>query len=273
MSTISSYQQISKNLSKWQAIEAKKPEVSTANKYFQENIGKVKNADDLIKNPRLFNYAMSAFGLGDRTYAKGLMKQVLQQGVTSSKALANKLNDPNIQAFAKAFDFAAKGADTTKSSTLVSSVVNRYTENALETDQGQQNPGVQLALYFKQHAPSITSAYGILADKNILTVVQTALGISPLTKAQPVDTQYRLLNQKLNIKDFQDPKKLEAFISRFAAMYDSNSVDPTSASYTGAGAANAILLGASVAGTDGVIGVDQSLLLQIAGKRTSAYFA
>lgn len=273
MSTISSYLQISKNLSKWQAIEAKKPEVSTATKYFQNNIGKVKNANDLINNPRLFNYAMTAFGLGDRTYAKGLMKQVLQQGVTSSKALANKLNDPNIQAFAKAFDFAGNGATTTSSSTLVSTVVNRYTENALETDQGQQNPGVQLALYFKQHAPSITSAYGILADKNILTVVQTALGISPLTQAEPVDTQYRLLNQKLNIKDFQDPKKLDAFISRFAAMYDANNNDPTSASYTGSSAANAVLLDASMAGTNGVIGIDQNLLLQIAGKSTSAFFA
>lgn len=269
MSTISTYQQISSNLTKWQGIEAKKPEVAVATKYFEDNIGKVKSADDLINNPRLFNYAMTAFGLGDRTYAKGLMKQVLQQGVTSSTALANKLNDPNIQAFARAFDFVDNGASTTTSSALVSSVVSRYTENALETDQGQQNPGVQLALYFKQKASSVTSVYGILADKNLLTVVQTALGISPLTRAEPVDTQYRLLSQKLNVKDFQDPKKLDAFISRFAAMYDANSNDSTNSSYTGSSASNAILLGAS----DGVIGIDQNLLLQVASLKTSAYFA
>jgi hypothetical protein len=270
VSTISTYLQISNNLSKWQSIEAKKPEVALATKYFQDNIGKVKTADDLINNQRLFNYAMTAFGLGDRTYAKGLMKQVLQQGVTSSTALAKKLNDPNILAFAKAFDFASNGANTTQSSALVTNVVNRYTENALEKDQGQQNPGVQQALYFQQHAPGITSAYGILADKTLQSVVQTALGISPLTSAEPVDTQYKLINKQLNVKDFQDPKKLQAFISRFAAMYDSNANDPTSPSYTGGGAPNALLLDASSSDT-GVIGFDSGLMLQMANTKTSFF--
>ncbi|HEY8162447.1 MAG TPA: DUF1217 domain-containing protein [Methylocystis sp.] len=273
MSTISTYLQISNNLSKWQAITASKPEVSIQTKYFQDNIGKVKTADDLINNPRLFNYAMDAFGLSDMTYAKGLMKQVLQQGVTSNKALAHTLNNPNILAFAQAFDFADNGASATASSSLVTNVINRYTENALETDQGQQNPGVQLALYFQQKAPSVTSVYGILADKNLLTVVQTALGISPLTSAEPVDTQYALLSAKLNIKDFQDPQKLQNFISRFAAMYDANNNDPNNPSYTGASAPNAVLLDASMAGTDGVISIDQNLLLQASNLQTSAFFA
>ncbi|HEY8160989.1 DUF1217 domain-containing protein [Methylocystis sp.] len=273
MSTISTYLQISKDLSKWQAITAKKPEVSLATKYFQNNIGKVKSADDLIKNPRLFNYAMTAFGLGDRLYAKGLMKKVLQEGVSSNASLANKLNNSNILDFAKAFNFAKDGQSTTQSSTLVSTVVNRYTENALEADQAKNNPGVELALHFKQVAPNIKSVYSILADSKLLKVVQTTLGISPLTSAQPVDTQYRLLKAKLNISDFQNPKKLDAFISRFTAMYDMNNSDPTSGSYSVASAPNAILMGAAMAGTDGATGIDQSLLLQAASQRTSSFYA
>lgn len=262
MSTISSYLQVSKNLNKWQAITARKPEVALQTKYFSENIKKAKSADDLVNTPRLFNYAMNAFGLGDMTYAKGLLEQVLQQGVSSKSALANTLNNPNIQAFAKAFDFAASGSSTTASSDLVTNVVNRYTENALEADQGRQNPGVELALYFERHAPGVTSVYGLLADKNLLTVVRTALGISPLTAAQPIDTQKKLLSSKLNISDFQDPKKLQTFIARFAAMYDSNSADPASPSYSATSAPNAILLGGPMAGSDVVIGIDQNLLLR-----------
>ncbi len=268
MSTISTYLQISNNLSRWQAITASKPEVSIQTKYFQDNIGNVQTADDLINNPRLFNYAMDAFGLSNMSYAKGLMKQVLEQGVSNSKALAHTLNNPNILAFAQAFDFADNGASTASSS-LVTNVVSRYTENALETDQGQQDPGVQLALYFQQHAPGVTSAYGIMADKNLLTVVQTALGISPLTSAEPVDTQYALLSNKLNVQDFQDPQKLQSFISRFAAMYDTNNNDPSSPSYTGANVPNALLLDASTAGTDGVISIDQNLLLQASNLQSS----
>lgn len=222
MTTLTSYLQIAANLTKWRSIAAKSPDVAIQSKYFQDNIGKVKSIDDFMKDARLFNYAMTAFGLGDMTYAKGMIEKVLEQGVTSSKALANTLNNSNIKAFAQAFDFADNGADTTSSSTLVSNVVNRYTEQALETSQGEQNPGVQLALYFQQHAPDVTSVYGILADKNLLTVVQTALGVSPLTSAQSVDTQARMLKAKLDITDFQDPKKLQDFITRFSAMYDMN---------------------------------------------------
>jgi hypothetical protein len=240
--TLSSYLTVANNLGRWQSITSKTPEVSVQTTYFQDKIGSVKSADDLLSNTRLFDFAMTSFGLGDMTYAKGLMKQVLQQGVTSSKALANTLHNPNILAFAKAFDFVDNGASTTSSSALVANVVNRYVENSLEKSQGEQNPGVQLALYFQQHAPAVTSIYGILADKNLLTVVQTALGISPNTSAQPIDTQARLLSSRLKVSDFQDPAKLQKFIARFAAMYDLNNSDATGGSNN---YANAILFAAS----------------------------
>jgi hypothetical protein len=252
---------IANNLAKWQTITAEQPQVATQKKYFQENIGGAQTIDQFVNNPRLFNYAMTAFGLGDMTYAKGLMKEVLQQGVSSSAALANTLNNPDILAFAKAFDFADNGSSTTSSSSLQSTVVNNYVMNTLETNQGQQDPGVQLALYFQQNAPNVTNVYGILADKNLLTVVQTALGISPDTSAEPIDTQAALLGDKLNIADFQNPAKLQSFIERFAAMYDASNASSTSSSYTASNAPNALLLGASNVASGGTQGIDPTLLL------------
>src|SRR6185437_3243456 len=141
-------------------------------------------------------YAMTAYGLGDMTYAKGMMKKVLEQGVDSSKALANTLNNPKIKAFATAFNFAANGAATTQSPTLLTDVVNSYVQQTLDKNAGQQNPGVQLALYFQQNASKITNVYSILADKSMLTVVQTALGISPLTSAENIDVQAKMLEKQ-----------------------------------------------------------------------------
>lgn len=220
--TLSSYLTIARNLAKWQTITRTSPDVASQIDYFTAHIDKIKSADEFIRNPRLFNFAMSAFGLGDMTYAKGLMSKVLQQGVASDKALANRLGNSNIRAFAKAFDFAAHGADTTSSASLKNDVVARFVEQSLESSQGKQNPGVELALYFRRNAPNLTSAYGILADRNILKVVQTALDIPPVTSRQPIDTQARMLSSKIRLADFKDPKKLETFIARFAALYDSN---------------------------------------------------
>lgn len=126
-------------------------------------------------------------------------------------------------------------------------VTDLYAENALETDQAQQNPGVELALYFQRKAPSIASAYGILADRKILSVVQTALDISPMSAHQPIDQQAALLKKQVRVADFQDPAKLQKFIMRFAAMYDSKH-----GLATGPNSTNAIPLGAAQATGAGI---------------------
>ena len=232
MSTLATYLQISNNLPKWQKMTASQPNVTQQTKYYQENIGKVKTPADLVNNFRLFSYVLNAYGLGDQVYAKSLFQKVLEQGTGSTKNLAYTLNDPRILALAKMFNFKASEASTTSSSAVKTDVVNNYVEQTLETNQGQSNPGVQLALYFQRNAPNIKTAYNILADKNLLTVVQTALGISPLTAAMNVDRQATMISNKLNIKDFQDPKKLAAFIQKFSALYDANNSGVTTSQST-----------------------------------------
>ncbi len=132
---------------------------------------------------------------------------MLEQGTGSTSDLAYTLNNPNILSLAQTFNFASDGASTTSSTAVMSDVVSKYVEQQLDSDQGQSDTGVQLALYFQQHASSITSVYNILADKNLLTVVQTALGISPYTSEEPIDTQEQLISNQLNVSDFQESDK------------------------------------------------------------------
>jgi hypothetical protein len=256
MTTLSTYLSITNNMSRWLVATQQSPAVSVATTYFEDNIGKVTSASEFVNNPRLFDYAMTAFGLGDMTYAQGLMKQVLAQGVNSSTTLANTLPNPAYHAFAAAFNFADDGSSTTASPSLVKDVVNRYLENSLQTTEGQQDPGVQLALYFQQNAPNVTNMYGVLGDQNLLTVVQTALGISPLTSEEPIDTQAQALSREINLSDFQNPTKLQAFIERFAANYDSNN----SGSNGSSASSVAALFGSSDAASSG--GIGSTLLLQ-----------
>ena len=257
-STLSTYLQISNNLTKWQNLTASQPEVQQQTAYYQANIGKVKTPADLVNNYRLFSYVLNAYGLGDMSYAKGLFQKVLEQGTGSTGDLAYTLNNPQILALAQTFNFAANGASATASAAVQTGVVNSYIQQTLETNQGQSDPGVQLALYFQQNAPKITSVYSILADKNLLTVVQTALGISPLTSAEDIDTQANLISSKLDISDFQDPQKLKNFIERFAVLYDENNAGNTAPQSTDV--PNALLTDSSSSG-----GIGVSLLSSLQG--------
>ena len=223
LSTTAAYLSVNKNLRGQLAAGAATTAVKSATDYYLANIGKVKTVADFVGNYRLFSYAMTAYGLGDMVSAKGLMTKVLDGGVTSSSALANTLSDPRYKAFATAFDFAGKGSAATSAASATTATTANYVEQTLETNEAKQNNGVALALYFKRNASSITSAYGLLGDSKMLTVVQTAFGISPTTGETDIDTQAAYLDKVLNIKDLQDPTKVEKLIERFTSQYDASS--------------------------------------------------
>ena len=218
--TTAAYLAVTQNLTRYQAMTAAEPAVKTATAYYQANIGNVTSVADLVGNYRLLSYALDAYGLGDQINAKALITQVLEGGVSNPKSLANTLSDSRWKAFAAAFDFAGNGAPSVSSASAVKTTTADYVEQQLESDQGAQDVGVQLALYFHRVAPTVSNEYGILADPNLLEVAQTIFGLSPATSATNIDAQAKALSQLMPISDLQDPKKLQQLTERFTAMYD-----------------------------------------------------
>jgi hypothetical protein len=257
--TTASYLQIESNLTRSQAVEAADPTVKNATAYYTANIGKVTSISDFVNNYQLFSYAMTAYGLSDMTYAKGLMTKVLEGGITDSTSLANTMSDPRFKAFATAFDFTGQGAAAVvKSAAATTGTTSQYLETSLENDVGQTNQGVQLAVYFQRKASSVTNVYGILGDAALLKVVQTAFGISSQTGGEDIDTQATTISNELNIKDLQDPTKVQALVERFTAMWDASG---NGSSSNGAGSDAVSLL--SGAGTTSP-GFSTNLMLSIA---------
>ena len=214
-STTTAYLAVSQNLSRYQAMTAAEPAMKTATAYYEANIGSVKSIQDLVDNYRLLSYALDAFGLGDQINAKGLITKVLEGGVSNPKSLANTLGDSRWKAFATAFNFA--GGASPSSASSIQTTTSDYVEQQLESDQGAQDVGVQLALYFQRVAPTVTTKYGILADSNLLQVAATIMGISPTAAA---DLQPKTLSELMPLSDLQDPAKLKQLTERFTAMYD-----------------------------------------------------
>jgi hypothetical protein len=201
-------------------MTAAEPVVKSATAYYEANIGGVTSIQDFVDNYRLLSYALDAYGLGDQINAKALITQVLEGGVSNPNSLANTLSDSRWRAFAAAFDFANRGASSISSANAVQTTTSDYIEQQLESDQGAENVGVQLALYFQRVAPTVSSEYGILADPNLLEVAQTIFGLSAATSAENIDTQAQTLSRLMPISDLQDPAKLRQLTERFTAMYD-----------------------------------------------------
>jgi hypothetical protein len=220
LTTLANYRFVSGNLDRTLASTAKKPQVARETEYYLANIGNVKSIDDLLADDKLFRYAMKAWGLEDMSYAKAFMRKVLTEGIDSSKAFANTLSDTRYKEFAEAFNFQRYGDVATVFNSAQQGTVDRYMRQTVEQEAGSQNEGVRLALYFERKASSITSPLSILADKALLKTVQTALGLPATMSLLDIDRQAQMIADRIDVTDFQDPKKVQAFLTRFTARYD-----------------------------------------------------
>ena len=236
--TLSTYLVIANNLDRSLAATASEQSVATATDYYKAHIGEVKSIDDFMKDTRLYNYATKAFGLEDMAYAKAFMRKVLTEGVSDSQSFANKLSDSRFVDFATAFNFAELGDQATQTTAVQQTVVDRYTRQTLETNVGQDNEAVQLALYFQREAPNVKSVYGLLADTALWTVVKTIFGFPDSMANADIELQAKAVSQQIDVADLSDPAKLDKLISRFAAAWDAQNVttsDPILALFNNTG--------------------------------------
>jgi hypothetical protein len=228
------------------------PQTQADNTYYSQTIGTVKTVDDFIKDKRLVSYVLDAYGLEKANLSDDQLRKILTSDPFDPKSFINEPENSSYRALATAFNFGSDGKVLTTPKTEVqdrSQIVatsDLYVRQTLEEDAGDQNEGVRLALYFQRNAPNIISPYSILADKALLQVTQTALGLPAAMSEADIDVQADMITKKLNIADLQDPTKLNKFLARFAALYDVNNSDASQTSpavmlLQGSGSANGII--------------------------------
>ncbi len=220
LSTFSDYLRISADLSRSLDQVGTQPVVQRETEYYLANIENVSSVEEFVSDRRLFNYAMKAHGLSDMTYAKAFMVKILEEGHDDSESFVNSLTDRRYLEFAKTFDFERFGETATTFTKARQGVVDRYIRQTLEEDAGASNEGVRLALYFQRKAPSVDSAYSILADRALAKVVRTALGLPESTAHLDIDKQKDAIEARIDIADFADPKKLSKFLERFTTLWE-----------------------------------------------------
>ncbi|ACA20760.1 protein of unknown function DUF1217 [Methylobacterium sp. 4-46] len=111
-----------------------------------------------------------------------------------------------------------------------------YLNQAIERDEGEKDTGVRLALYFTRMAPTLSSPYDILSDPALTKVANVVLGLPATSGAATSDALVRraaLIKQKIDIASFQDPAKVQAFVKRFAAIWDATNADAESSPVLG----------------------------------------
>lgn len=190
---------------------------------YEKSLSKVTNVDDFLADSTLVDYVEMAFNVdppGTDKNAKAFLRRVLTSDPADTTSFAARQSNPVWKELAAAFNFTEDGTIAVQTGAQVDATVNAYVRQTVELQAGEENEGVRLALYFERKAPTITSAYSILADTALLKVVQTALGLSEQTGNADIDVQASYIERKLDIEGLSDPDELKKLLTRFTAMWE-----------------------------------------------------
>ena len=202
---------------------------------YRTALSTVVNVDDFVSNDTITTYALKAYGLTGDKLSRDDLASILTSDLSDPKSYANQTGDKRIIEFAAAYNFRTdgginRGTEDAQTAHSVMSTQDLYLQQTMEQEAGDENEGVRLALYFRRVAPDLKSAYDVLADTALLKVVQTALGLPVESGQSDIDVQKRTIEKKLDLTSLKDPKKLDQFINRFIALYDSENTSTSSTS-------------------------------------------
>jgi hypothetical protein len=183
LNTFTSYQLITKDITKSIDRIEQQPVVDRDTKYYLANITKVKSIDDFVKNDRLFKYAMKAYGLEDMDYAKAFMVKALKEGVSDPNSFANKLTDKRYAEFVRAFNFAANGADATIYNKTQQLVTKNYASQAEIAGLDPDSDYVKgETTYYLANITKVKSIDDLMSNNRLYTYALASFGLDSTTE-------------------------------------------------------------------------------------------
>ncbi len=195
--------------------------------YYTKTIQGIDSVDKLLSDSKLVKVVLGSYGFDPAKVTKDFLKKVFSSDLNDPKSFANTQTDQRWAQLAGAFNFDSK---TGKIASIDQSgamdrrariaTVDNYYQQTLETEAGDDNAGTRLALYFQRMAPTITSAYDILADQALLQFFKVSNNLPDGFSTLPIDTQAAKVKSVMNLKDLSDPEKVKNMVKKFTALYD-----------------------------------------------------
>jgi hypothetical protein len=202
--------------------------------YFEENIGKINSAEELVGDYRLLKVALGAFGLDDDIGNKFFMRKVLEEGTLDPEAFSNKLSDKRYRAMSNAFGFEYS-PPRSKISDFGAKITAAYRERQFEVAVGEQDQNLRLVMGFERDLTAITKSattedsmwFSIMANKPLRSVFESAFRLPTAVGTLDIDRQLDIFKQKsaaffgtTDPKDFLEEDTHKELTRRFLIQAD-----------------------------------------------------
>lgn len=184
----------------------------------RERGGAPLDAAAFVADAELYAATMVAFGLEDRIFGKGMMRKVLASDAADPESLVNRLSDPRFRSMHAALGFGAGDVPRLGQPTVQEAVVDRYLARRFTDGVTEQSAPVGAALAFREAAPGIGTAYDILRDPELSTVVRTALGIPAAAAGIDIDRQAQMIEARLDLSTLAEPEAVDRLLRKYLVL-------------------------------------------------------
>ena len=215
-------------LGKKEKEEARK-QAEEQSKYYTDHIARVETLSQFLADRKMVNVVLTAKGIDPKTVTDDFLKKLFASDLNDPKSFVNQQADKRFGQILGSFNFDKRGNISREKATgaqnmgSVMATQQAYLDQMLEAQQGEDNPGVRLALYFQRTASTIKDAYSILGDDALQEFFRVTFSLPAEFSAINVDKQARVVEKHLHLPDLRDPAKLAKLIQRFTVMYDLDS--------------------------------------------------
>ncbi len=242
------YRLVTQDRAKWETRFADRKDTTKDITDFRTRAAKVTSAEDMLKDYKLMKFTLTAYGLESELGKTAVLRKLLTEDPASDKSFANRMVDPRYKQFAQ--DMAKWDPPAIQQPDVQAKMEKNYITNAFEASEGAN--GLRASLYFKRKAEGVTSVANIIGDKVMMEVMRGALNLGDKFSMLDYDQQKRILTKRVNIEDFQDPKKVDQMAQRYLLAHGQS--EPTSTVAT-------ILSGGN--GVNSIIGLGMTLRLSV----------
>jgi Protein of unknown function (DUF1217) len=205
-----------------EAKETAQEEVS----YYSEKMMSVETASEVVNDERLMNVLLTSYGVDPESVDSDFLKQVFSSDLSDEESFVNQQTNTVWAEILGTFNFDAEGNLTDDFKSGIQSrgkileTENRYTRQSLEENEGEENEGVRMALYFERMSASITSAYDILGDTALQEFFRVSYQLPDSFSNLDIDKQAALVEKYMNLEDLKDPEKVSKMVDKFTVLYD-----------------------------------------------------
>ncbi len=198
--------------------------------HFRDKIAGITSAEDLVKDRRLLEVALGAFGLDEDINNKYFIERILTSSTTDTGSLANRLSDKRYLAMAKAFGFGDVLGPRNGYVDFDEQIVSAYRDRQFEIALGDTAPAMRMALGLERDLGDIAKRqmsdnakwFTVMATSPVRAVFEGALGMPASVGALDLDRQlieFRTRAERFfgisEVSDFNTPEMREKLISRY----------------------------------------------------------